>query len=177
MVCVLPSIGDAAEIVELETSHRNGEYGLEMTVGLSAPRDRVLDVLTDYATLSELNPSIVEVMVLAADDPDVTRVRTRIKRCVLFYCPELVRVEDVRNTPEGGLNAVLVPALSDFSSGEASWAFVEVDGLTQVSYQARFRPDFWVPPLIGPAIIRGALEEEARILFENVERRAQAEAP
>jgi len=164
----------AAEVEQLETGHQAGEYTLTMTVTLAAAAGPVRAVLTDFEGLVAVNPAIIVSEVLPAEDPDVERVRTVIRRCVLIFCPELERVEDVLVMPDGSLEAVIVPELSDFSSGQASWQFEDLDAATRIVYRARFTPRFRVPPLIGPAIVRAALRDEARILFDNVERDARA---
>ena len=166
----------AAEVEHLETTHEAGVYTLEMTVLLAAPRDAVFGVLTDYERLSTINPAIKVSEVLASDEPGVSRVRTVIRRCVLFYCPRLERVEDVAVLADGTLEAVLVSELSDFEEGRATWAFEGLDDITRIVYRARFDPDFWVPPLIGPPMVKGALRDEARVLFDNAERRAREAA-
>ena len=173
---LLPATASAAQVDELDTQHRAGVYSLNMTVTVAAPREQVYAVLTDYENLKTINPAITVSQVLLSGDPEVTRVRTVIKRCVMFFCPELERVEDVRVPEEGVVEAEIVPHHSDFSSGQATWRFEALDGSTRIVYRARFDPDFWIPPLIGPAIIQGALREEARTLFDNAERRARQKA-
>jgi hypothetical protein len=176
-VLVLLSVAcSAAEVEHLETTHESGTYTLEMTVLIAAPRDAVFGVLTDYERLSAINPAIKVSEVLASDEPGVSRVRTVIRRCVVFYCPRLERVEDVMVLDDGTLEAVLVPELSDFKEGYATWAFEGLDDTTRIVYRARFDPDFWVPPLIGPPMVKGALRDEARVLFDNAERRAREAA-
>ena len=169
-------MGLAADVEHLDTAYQKGVYSLDMSIIVAAPREAIFEVLTDYENLSAINPAILISERLEHDDPAVSRVRTVIRRCVMFYCPKLERVEDVRVLDDGDLNATIVPGMSDFEAGEASWAFEALDQETRIVYRASFDPDFWVPPLIGPPVVKGALREEARVLFTNAERQARAAA-
>jgi hypothetical protein len=58
--------------------------------------------------------------------------------------------------------------------GETRMRLSEVDGgRTQVSYQTRLKPAFWIPALVARGIMLRTLEDATIELFQNVEKRAQ----
>jgi hypothetical protein len=140
---------------------------------VQAPAPSVRAVLVDYAHIDRLNPDITESRLLPAPAPGVARVRTVIEACAMFFCRSLTRVEDVRPHGETGLRSDMVPAQSDFEAGTSYWLFEPEAGGTLLSYQATLEPKFWVPPVIGPALVTRSLRKELLILFENLETEAQ----
>jgi hypothetical protein len=164
----------AAEVEELEVSYANGSFYVTMIFSVAAEAARVRAVLTDYARLTRLHPTIIESGVLPAPRAGVTRVRTRTYDCILIFCADITRVEDVSDDGAGGFRAVIVPALSDMSSGHSRWCFDARGKTTRVTFKAQMDPDFWVPPLIGPAIIKHGLRRQLAKAAANLERLAES---
>jgi hypothetical protein len=54
-----------------------------------------------------------------------------------------------------------VPQDSDLRSGGARWQLSEVNGGTHLLFEAQVEPDFWIPPLIGPLVVKHMLHIEA----------------
>ena len=65
--------------------------------------------------------------------------------------------------------ATIVPEFSNFRSGYANWALREEGGGTHLLFTTQLEPSFWVPPLIGPWLIRYKLREEALQSVDNLE--------
>lgn len=167
----------AEELQALEVARRYGEYRIHADAILDAPADRVLVLLTDYAGLGRLNPAIRRAERLPDPRPGVARVRTVVESCVLLFCRELVRVEDVHAVGPGRLQATILPGAGDFESGVTLWRLLALeDGRCRLVYQSRLRPAFWVPPLIGPAMIRRSVDRGLRTTLHNLERLASPTA-
>lgn len=163
----------AAEVEELEVTHADGIYRVRMVFSVAAPINGVRAVLTDYAHLTALHPSVVESSVLPAPRDGVTRVRTRVHDCfLLIFCFNITRVDDVAEGGAGGFRAAIVPGSSDMKSGRSRWRFERRADATRIIFDARMAPDFWVPPLIGPAIIKSRLRTQLAETAVNVERLA-----
>lgn len=167
---------DAGEILALEVANESRVYTVSADVVIYAPVHAVRAALTDFTHLERVNPAILESAVLANPEPGTTRVRTRIEACSLVFCRELTRIEDVRSPDEDRLEARLVAEGSDFRAGHSAWRLLALGAHTRLTYQSRMEPDFWVPPLLGPAMIRRALQRELRTTFANLERLAQGRA-
>lgn len=165
----------AEEVLVLEVTRESGDYRVHADAILQAPVARIQALLTDYAALGRLNPSIKSVERLPSPQPDVARVRTVVEACVFLFCRDLVRVEDVRAVGPGRLEATVLPEASDFAAGISLWRLLPMpDGSSRLVYQSRLRPDFWVPPLLGPSMIRHAIDRELRTTLHNLERLAAA---
>ncbi|MBA2410373.1 MAG: hypothetical protein H0V62_11645 [Gammaproteobacteria bacterium] len=164
----------AGEVEQLDVEHQDGIYNITMTFSVAAPLGAVRAVLTDYAHLSALNSAIVESQVLLARNDNSTRVRTRTKDCILFLCADITRIEDVTSDGAGGFQATIVPGLSDMKSGLARWRIQSRKEITRIAFDARMEPDFWIPPLIGPMLIKHRLRTHLKETAENVERLAAA---
>ena len=74
------------------------------------------------------------------------------------------------------MRAVADPQLSDFQEFEESWEFSEVDGGTSVRYSLQMVPDFWVPPAIGPYMIKRKLQKDGGRALDRIEVIAQSMA-
>ena len=109
--------------------------------------------------------------------PGEYRVQTVTQTCLWFYCKRLKRVQDVVEAHDGSITAVVVPQLSDFSSGSVRLnLWQEVDG-TRILIRSEATPDVWIPPLLGPWLIKRQLHADALETMHNLERLAAELAP
>ena len=142
----------ANEIVEFEVTEEEGVFYIKASVVLHAPAEYVYGVLTDYVHIYRLNPSIIESEVLTSADDNVARIRTKVIGCVIFYCEEFERVEDVRILASGDIQAEIVPEFSQFKSGVTLWQISSMGEDSRLNYRAEMEPGFFIPPLIGNTI-------------------------
>jgi len=147
-----------------------------MAMVVHAPAKYVRGVLTDYAHIYRLNPSIIESDILASPEQGVVRVRTLVVGCVAFFCRRVGRVEDVHELASGDLQAAIVPELSDLKSGAAEWRLQREGEHTLVTYRAHMEPDFFIPPLIGSYFVRRNIRKEIMTTFTRLECVAQTQA-
>ena len=78
-------------------------------------------------------------------------------------------MQDVIESPDGSVTALVVPELSDFRYGYARLnLWQEVDG-TRILIRSEVEPDFWIPPLIGPWLIKRKLLSETLETVDNLE--------
>ena len=171
-LCLLlaAAITHASEAVEADVTYEAGVYTLNVHARIVAPPTKVRDMLTAYDHLERVNPAVKESWVIYTFSPLHHRVHTRIDACVAFYCKQLLQVWDVEENPDGDIMATIVPEASNFKSGYARWILREVNGKTSLHFMTVLEPSFWVPPLIGPWLIRYTLRREALESIENLER-------
>jgi hypothetical protein len=169
LLCLLIPLTRAADLAELQVSESEGVYRIRLVMQLQAPAQQVQYVLTDYTRIYRLNPSIIESEILPAPDHGVVRVRTRLLDCIAFFCKQIERVEDVRESGSGRLLATTVPALSSFKSGDAEWQIHRMGERTQVTYQAQMEPDFYIPPVIGSYFVKKKLLQGMLTSLERIE--------
>jgi hypothetical protein len=92
------------------------------------------------------------------------------------FCKEVERVEAVRLLQSGDLEAEIIPALSEFKSGKATWKIIPLEGNSRMVYEASLEPDFFIPPVVGPAIVKDNLKNEFLTTLERIERIASYQA-
>jgi len=160
VLCLAPLQVDAVDIRELHISENGGVYHINLVTVLNAPAEYVYRVLTDYVHIHRLHPAITQSDILASPGSGVVRVRTRILDCIYIFCAKLDRVEDLREVPPYDLHAVIVPSLSNFRSGKSDWRIHEMEGRSQLIYEAQIEPHLIIVPLIGPYLVKGKLRDE-----------------
>ena len=159
----------AVDIRELEVSENGGVYQINLATVIDAPAEYVYRVLTDYVHLHRLHPSFIQSDILPSPGAGIARVRTRILDCILLFCMELDRVEDISEVPPYHVHTVIVPSMSNFRSGKADWRIEDMGDHSQLIYQAQMKPDFTVIPIIGPYLVKRKLREEMASSLMKIE--------
>jgi hypothetical protein len=154
---VLPAAAGAAEFRSLEFVKDGDRYRVLSDVYLEAPGKGVYDVLTDYEGFPRLSSVFVEGRVLEPIQAGQGVVFLHMKGCVLFFCRDVRLVEILDVVPSSRIVATVDPDRSDLHFGRAIWDLSEVPGGTLVRYELEMEPQFWIPPVIGPLIIKAAL--------------------
>ena len=159
----------ASNLVRLDVDQQADSYTVYVVMDLDASAEKVRAVLTDYAHLDRLNASITASKIMDDKGDGTVRVLTRFEHCIVFFCVTAQRVEDVTEDVHGRILIALVPDVSSFRSGHASWEVKSIGSGSRVIHRATLEPDFWVPPWIGTAILKVTLHREIRASFENLE--------
>ena len=162
----------AAEIEQLSVEQRGDRYRVLVQARLGAPADAIWARITHYPSYPSISPAIdsCERVGPAAAGGDL--VLTRARACVIGFCKEVRQVQRVHRLGFGELLAEIEPTGSDFRYGRAHWRLTPFADATELRFEAELEPKFWVPPLLGPWLIKRALEQEARASAVNLERLA-----
>ncbi len=173
--CLLfaPLLAAAGEILDSSSNLEAGVYTLALTARIDAPPATVQRLITDYDHLTEINSSLTESRVVLEHGPKRHRVHTVIRACILFFCRSVTQVQDITQDANGTVEAVILPALSDFRQGSARWDLAAAGGGTTMHFSATLEPSFWVPPLIGPWLFERQLINEVRESSAIMEARAR----
>ena len=94
-----------------------------------------------------------------------------------FFCKSFERYGYVVHEPLKYIEAHADPARSDFEFSDERWEFYEEAEGTVVIYAFRMKPDFFIPPLIGPAILKAKLKNGGAHAIERIEALARDYAP
>ncbi len=160
-----------AGVVRSVDVNRVGEvYRVAIESQVQAPPEAVFALLTDFARLHRLSPSIRESRIIARLDPWLHRVRTVTHLCVWFFCVDLIQVQDMAQYPPHEITATVLPRYSNLRCGFGRWRLVGDGPVTHLRFEARLVPDFWVPPLIGSVLLRHMLRKEAERTVAGLER-------
>jgi hypothetical protein len=173
---LLITLVHSAALAKFQVSESDGIFRINMVMQMQVPAYYVHRVLTDYEHIYRLYPAIVDSEILPSPDDGVVRVRTRIDDCIVFFCADLERVEDVRELPHGGLQATIVPGMSNFKSGHAKWRILDRGEQAQVIYQAQMEPDFFILPLLGSYFVKRKLRKSMLASMERIECIARIQA-
>lgn len=179
-ILLLATTVAAESIEQLEITHDGARYRLALSARLDAPAAASYRSFSDFSLLPQINNAVEKVSILPGAAAGATRVQTTVRVCVSFFCRRLQQVQDIRPLPGPqtmGLEAVVLPALSNLRYGHAIWQMSECGTQTCLKFNAELEPDFWVPPLIGPWAIERAMRREAVQTAQGIERLANSVTP
>ena len=150
IILVVINVSHAANV---NVRYERGTYYFVAEFTVKAAPKRVMQVLTDYENIADLNAAIHTSELLGSPNENVTRIRTVLHDCILFFCRDITRVEDVTQYGNEKLEAYLIPMMSDLRSGYAVWTLTETSSGTTVFYEANMQPKFWIPPFIRSIVL------------------------
>lgn len=173
MTTVLAPAVQAAEILSVEVDHTKGNYTMSSEVWIDATIEQVYEVYRHWDYSTKFSSAIVEARDLEPDEQGRARFYIRHKGCVLFFCRSFERQGYVEFDPNTLLLAFADPDVSDFHFSNERWQFVTRDGGTVVIYNLAMRPKFWIPPGIGPFLIKRKLKNKGGDAIDRIELIAQ----
>jgi Polyketide cyclase / dehydrase and lipid transport len=166
----------AAVIADADVKQNGDHYRVTFDVRVDAPLSKVRALLTDFAHLDRLSDTIIDDRVLDAG-PGGTRLRLAFRACVLVvFCRTILKTSDVRTDDRGDILFTIVPAESDFGAGSETWHFEGDGAATQLQYRADFAPTFFVPPVIGPWLMKRRIVNELETTVVRIETLAHESA-
>ncbi|MEM9172591.1 MAG: SRPBCC family protein [Pseudomonadota bacterium] len=172
-LCLSPAMASAAELLQISVERDGRRYTMVSETWFDAPVIGVFDVLTDYANFDRISSVYKQSGYIEPADDNTPRVYSRARGCVLFFCQTIERVERLENEGLARLRAIAEPDKSDFKFSEASWEFREQDNGTWVRYSVTMEPGFWVPPVIGPYMMKRKLASGGEDAINRIEVLAQ----
>ena len=165
-------VGIAAQIDAIHVTTRDDGYKLVFDAVIDAPQPQVYEVLVDFAQMGRINPDISAVSVMVLPNARGERVRSVIEFCVLFFCRQIVQVEDVVKLDRHTIVADIVPGVGDFRSGSTLWRLAGEGPRTRMHYESTRVTDFWIPPLFGPWSVKRAMRSQLEFSIVAIERLA-----
>jgi len=174
VLCMPVPFSQAAETIEVQVEHGDGAYHIYFEILINAPRNRVYEILTDYANLQELSPGIVRSELLSGEAGGDARVDITLKPCVWILCKSMHKVSTITINAYGAIVYTTVPEASDFKRGKEQVIVQETrqPGQTRVTYNASLVPDFFVPPLVGSWLMRKHIIRNLEVSNRRVEKLA-----
>jgi hypothetical protein len=167
----------AATILSTAVTENEGRYHVAFDVRIDADVGKVRAILTDLERSDELSDTVIEHKLIETRADGSQRVRFTLHSCVLFFCRDLRKTTDVRGETNGDIVFVTVPGDSDFRTGRESW-HIEVEGTgARLQYRADLEPSFYVPPLIGPWLVKMRIRNELETTAKRIEIFARNPAP
>jgi hypothetical protein len=136
--------------------------------------DTVRRLITDYENLDRINDDVVESRLIEEYDESHFKRHLRLKYCLIVFCFDLVFVEHIEHLPNGDVVARIIPEESNFHRGWSTWRLKSLsDNQTRITVEADQVLNFWIPPFIGPFVIKRLFLKKVRETVENIERIAK----
>jgi carbon monoxide dehydrogenase subunit G len=159
-----------AEDVLVRIERVGDEFVLEGGFHVAVPPAVAWAVLTDYDGMPRFVEDLRESRVIERQGDRLRVVQRGVTRLGPFSFDYDVEREVVLD-PE---HAVHSRALRGNVKKLDMHTFVESEGDgTRIRFRAAMIPDFWVPPLVGPRLIRTRFERQFESLLKEMRRRAE----
>tara|TARA_B100001142_G_scaffold116818_1_gene119019 strand:+ start:1113 stop:1664 length:552 start_codon:yes stop_codon:yes gene_type:complete len=168
LTILLPCATQSDVLVNTEFDYSDGTYTYEYSRQINSSSEKIFIILTDYEKYTKLNSNVQESRVISAPGQQIRRL-LKIRQCIFFFCFNLQMVEKVVQS-KFFIESSIIRDESNFLSGLASWELVKISGnRTLVRLRASQTPAFWIPPFIGPTLIKSVLFKELEETFTNLE--------
>ena len=149
--------------------HSAGVYTVSFDMRLDADAASVRALMTDYDRLDRLSDIVIDSHVLDVLADGSKRIQLDVRACVWIFCRTVRRVEDVTTLENGDLSTNALPERSDFSHAVERWRILATPGGTRLLYNAQLTPNFFVPPLLGPYLMKQAIRRELISAAQHLE--------
>ena len=173
ILLLVPAFGSAADLRSVTVDKIDDTYVMRSEVFFDAGIEHMYAVLLDWDLSTEFSSVVVESRNLAPDDRGRPRYYTRNEACVAFFCKSFEREGVIEHEPYKFIEAAVYPDKSDFHFSNERWTFREEGAGTVVIYDIEFSPKFFVPPLIGPYMIKRKLKSGSGDAIDRIEAIAQ----
>lgn len=171
------SSATASELREVNVDREDGVFVMRSVVWFDADIDAVYNVFLDWDLGEQFSSIVVESRNTGSGKDGDRGFYVRNRGCVMFFCKSVERVGSVEHEPRKFIKATADPEQSDFHIADESWEFeAEAQG-TRITYELEMRPKFWVPPVIGPYVIKRKLADDGLEAMDRIEALAQDWVP
>ena len=159
----------AAEVQSVDAGEENGRYIASFDAVIDAPMDRTLHLMLTPGLWPRLSPIIVDAEVLEKAENGPGKVRIKFYDCIFIFCKTFQKIEDVSIAADGHVTSLAIPDQSDFDYAREDWQVFAEGGRTHIRYKTEMVPNFFVPPLIGPYVIKSHIRTELVHIVTNLE--------
>ncbi len=177
LAILVPVLGHAATLRSVTVDRVDGIYVMRSEVWFDVGIDKIFGVLLDWDQSTKFSSVVVESRDIEPDEHGRPRYYSRNRACIWFFCRTFERYGWVRHEPLRYIEATVDPDKSDFHVSDERWEFREEDDGTVVVYDLRMKPKFFIPPIIGPALMKHKLKSGGTAAIDRIEAVAQEWLP
>lgn len=175
---LLFSVGAAtADLRQVTIERHDNRYSLVSQTWFDTSAEELFRVLIDYDLFTKMSSAFVESRNVAPDEQGRPQFYTRMEGCVLWWCKSLQREGYLLLRPNDEIVAIVDPDHSDFNYSYERWQLREEGDGTLLIYEFEMEPGFWVPPVIGPFLIKRELRVGGAEAVDRIEALAQGREP
>ena len=159
-----------AKLMQTDSEVEGNTYRYQFEAMIAAPIEATRAVITDPEALKNINDGVIESHVIETYADGTLKRQLLVEQCVLVFCFDLNFIEKVEAIGQQEILATIIPEESNFRRGTARWQLEPVGNqTTRLRVRAEQEPDFWIPPVIGPAIIKRVFRQEIEETTKNIE--------
>jgi len=153
--------------ITITVDYSGHSYSTTISARAHTSPDALFTLLTSYDQLNTFSRVIEKSELLANGD-----LLLELNACFLFLCFEkkqtlAIAISDL------SIKGVIVPEGSDFKSGHVHWLVTPNGEYSDIQFSSEMTPDFWIPPFIGPLLIKHKLKSEAEYSIRLLEELAK----
>ena len=174
---LLPAWAGAADIIAIDVNRDGKVYTLRSEVRFDVDQQTLWEVFRDWNLSPNFSSWVVDARNIEPDESGRHGFYIQNKGCLLFYCKTLIRQGYVEDEPYELIRASALPEKSDFAISNETWTFRSEDDATIVLYELEMSPKAWIPPIIGPWVIKRKLRKDGGDALDRIEEIAQDLAP
>ncbi|MEL7538016.1 MAG: SRPBCC family protein [Pseudomonadota bacterium] len=163
-----------ADLVSVAVERNGPRYIVTSVSTYDASQAGLLHVLLDYDNFHQVSSVFKEAKYLDPAPDGARRGYTRVEGCIVFFCQTIERIDRIVLHDGPTIVAISEPDPDDFKFSHASWRFEQNGNGVTIHYRLEMEPGFWVPPLVGPYMMKKKLVDGATDAMQRVEKRAQA---
>jgi len=156
------------EVIKSHVSSKDEHYKASLEMQIDASTDDVYEILTAFNHLSRLSDYITSSKLIINHPPKYV-VEIKTHNCVLFFCKDLTQTQHVVELDNGHISVEDINGKSDFIYAKTLWYIRDFEEETRISFSTEMKPDFWLPPLIGPWLFKKRLITETQEMIQRIE--------
>ena len=145
------------------------EVAVDVDCPVDAPRQLVWNVLTDYEHMAQFVSNIAYSGVESRVD-NVLRVHQKGRVSRGFLSMSFDNVREIELVPHREIRSRMISG--DMRASAFTTSIVEVGGRLHIVNVGRYQPNLWVPPIIGPALIRAETQKQFGEIRTEIRRRS-----
>ncbi|MEO1247851.1 MAG: SRPBCC family protein [Pseudomonadota bacterium] len=167
----------ASDLRKVDVDRVDGVYTMHSVVWFDADIHSVYSVFLDWDLSEQFSSVVVEARNTGSDATGDRGFYTRNRACVLFYCKSVERQGSVEHEPLRFIRATTDPERSDFHVSDELWLFEKEGEGTLITYTLEMQPKFWIPPVIGPYVLKRKMRKDGTAALDRIELIAQQWTP
>ena len=165
---IVAAVGAAPTDPDIKIEHNGSVYSMRIELPVAADPATVWQVLSDYDHLAGFLPNLRTSRIISAPGEPL-RIEQRGETGFLFFTFSVDVELAIEETPPLRLGFRAIRGNMRNMRGE--WRIVRTDAGSRMEYESEMEPDFWVPPLIGPAVVRRDVSNQVAGLVREIMRR------
>lgn len=158
-----------AQDLRIETADQGGAITVSASADMRVQLATAWDVISDYDHLAEFIPDMRSSRVVQRDGDQVLVEQTGVLGFLFFQQAVEIRLAVTEWPPQRIVAHAVGGNLKEMTG---SYTLETLPGgAIRLSYTARLRPDFAVPPLVGTLVVRDALARQFTAMVNEIVRR------